>query len=294
MIEVMDSGASGLGLASGLGGLALASIESVDGAALRVSGPAFGTARARLALAPGAYTPRPGDTVLVGRADDRSLYVVGVVRALREVGPSVRASDGTSAAIEDDDGEEVLRLRDPEGRLLVEHRPGDGRSVVHAAGDLAFVAGGDIDLSAAGAVRLRAGTDLEIEGQGDVQIAAVDVDGERASSLSMRGGRMAVETRRLGVKLDRADLSLGEANLVVGTLRTVAKRVKHEARVFELQAERLVEKTGEAWRETEGLAQTRAGRLRLVAAGALQVIGEHTLLKAREGVKIKGEKIYLA
>ena len=281
-------------LASAMGGLTLAKVEAVDGAAIRVSGSSFGTARARLAIAGSAYVPRAGDVVLVGLADDRVHYVVGVVRALREAGPSVCASDGTSARLEDDDGVEVLRLRDPAGRVIVEHRPSEGQSVVHTAGDLAFVADGDLDFAAKGAVRLRAGTDLELEGRGDVCIAASDVDGEEASSFAMRGGRAELKTRRMGVKLDRADLSLGEANLVVGTLRTVAKRVKQEAELFELQASRLVEKTQEAWRETEGLSQTRAGRMRLVATGAMQVIGEHTLLKAREGVKIKGDKIYLA
>jgi len=289
MMEAMDAS-----LASGLGSLALAKIESVDGAALRVSGRSFGASRARLAVAGTNYLPRAGDTVLVGRADDGGLYVVGVVRALREASAGLRASDGTSATLEADDGAEVLRVRDPEGRLLVEHRTADGTTVVQAGGDLALRTDGDLELAAQGAVRVRAGTDLELEGQGDVRIVATDPDGEDASSFAMRGGRSELKTRRLGAKLDRADLSLAEANVVVGTMRTVATRVKQEAEVLEVQASRLVEKTQEAWRETEGLSQTRAGRLRLVAAGALQAIGEHTLLKAREGVKIKGEKIYLA
>lgn len=278
--------------ASPFGALALAKVEALDGAAVRVSGRGFGRASARLALSGGSYGPRVGDSVLVGRADDGGLYVVGVVRALREVA-SVRASDGTVAAIEDDEGREVLRVRDSSGRLLVEHRPEEGRTVVCAAGDLAFRAGGDLDLTAEGAVRVRAGTDLDLEGRGDVRLASTDVEGNVASSLSMREGRTQLRTERLGAELDRADVTVQEANLVVGTLRTVARRVKHEVGLLETRAERIVEKAQESWRETEGLSQTRAGRLRLVARGALQAIGEETLIKAREGVKIKGEKIYL-
>ena len=125
-------------------------------------------------------------------------------------------------------------------------------------------------------------------------MAAQDLDGEEGSALEMRGGRTALRTRRFGARIERADAQLDEGNLVVGTLRTVAQRVKQEVGVIETRAERLVERAKESWRETEGLAQTRAGRLRLVATGALTAMGETALLKAREGVKIKGEKIYLA
>jgi len=281
-------------LGAPLGALALAKVIAVDGLALTVRGASFGTSSARLALIGSGYTPRVGDAVLVGGADDGARYVVGVVRALREVTPSVTASDGTSAALERDDGREVLRLRDGEGRLLLEHRPGEGRTVIHADGDLSLDAEGDLDLSAAGAVRVRAGTDLELDGAGDVRLAARDLAGEIASAVTMREGRTEVRTRRLGARVERVDTQVDEANLVTGTLRTVARRVKHDVEVLETHAGRLVEKANEAWRETEGLSQTKAGRLRLVAEGALTALGETALLKAREGVKIKGEKIYLA
>lgn len=276
---------------SGFTGLTTAKVETVDGAAISVSGPAFGRSSARLAVS--GYDPAPGDGVLVTRADDGVLYVLGVVRALRAA-PVLRASDGTVAALERDGAEEVLRVRDADGHVLVEHRPSEGRCVVRASGDLAFHAGGDLDLDADGAVNIRAGTDLRLEGRGDVRLSAHDHDGDEASALDMRGGRTALRTRRLAAKLERADVQLDESNLVVGTLRTVARHVTQKVERIETTAERLVERTRESWRETEGLSQTRAGRLRLVARGALAAIGETALLKAEEGVKIKGEKIYLA
>ncbi|MBX3269688.1 MAG: DUF3540 domain-containing protein [Sandaracinaceae bacterium] len=289
----MQDATHGLSL-YGLGGLCVARVEAARGAALEVSGPAFGRAAARLAVA-GGYAPEAGDAVLVGRADDGGLYVVGVVRALREASaPAVRAADGTTAALERDGEQEVLRMRDAEGHLLVEHRPSEGRTLIAAPGDLALFAEGDLALDARGAVRVRAGTDLSLDGGGDVRLAARDLDGEEGSSLSLRGGVAALAARRLGAKLGRADAQLDEANLVVGTLRTVAKRVKQQLGALETVAERVVERTKESFRETEGLSQTRAGRLRLVATEALTAIGQTALLKATEGVKIKGDKIYLA
>lgn len=252
-----------------------------------------GGERARVALV--GYAPEPGDRVLSGRAGD-DLYVVGVVRALRAVeSRAVTASDGVRAALEtDDEAREVLRLRDPQGELLLEHRPHDGRTVICAAGDLAIDAGGDLALGARGDVRVSAGGALLLEGAGDVGLRATDLDGEARSAFSMREGRAALFAERLGAEVERADVSVQELNLVARTLRTVADRVRTKAERVEVEAGRVMERARESWRETEGLAQTTAGRLRLVARGALTALGREATLRGRADVKIKGEKIYLA
>ena len=41
------------------------------------------------------------------------------------------------------------------------------------------------------------------------------------------------------------------------------------------------------------LAQTRAGRVRMVAEETFRILGERTLFKARRDMKLKGETIYL-
>ena len=40
--------------------------------------------------------------------------------------------------------------------------------------------------------------------------------------------------------------------------------------------------------------RTRAGRLRLVAEKTVSLLGQRAVMKAREDVKIKGDKVYLA
>lgn len=277
------------------GPIALAKVEGADGASVRVSGPGFGRAAARLAVP--AYAPQAGDAVLVALADDGTRYVVGVVRALRDASAegALMASDGASARLErDEDGREVLALRDADGRILVAHRPELGRTEIHAEGDLVLRAGGDLELDAQGAVRVRAGTDLGLEGRGDVRIASTDLDGAVRSALSMREGQVELSTERLGASVERADVSIRELNVVTRTLRAVAGRVKREVEILETHAGRIVEHARESYRETEGLSQTRAGRLRIVAETSFTTLAEKVLLKASDDVKIKGEKIYLA
>jgi hypothetical protein len=232
------------------GAITTAKILSVgpDGA-LAVEGKAFGRARARAAI-PGGYTPRAGDTVLVAACDDGARWVVGVIAALRGAAPAaVEASDGSRATIEPAGSGEAIRVRDGRGRLLFEHLPAEGRSVVHAPE-------GDLELAAPGKVRITAGEAVE-------------------------------------VKAPRADVEVGEARLSARSLTTAVESALHVVETLEVRAGRVIERARETYREVEDLAQTHAGRLRLVAAGALDLLGRRTQIKAELDLKLKGDKIYL-
>lgn len=261
-----------------------ATVRSARDARVDVESARLGAVSARLAVA-GSYRPRTGDSVLVAVAED-GVYVIGVLRALREPGPEVlEAADGSSAALEQDEEGSVWRLRDERGRLVFEHRP--GRSVVHVQEDLELSAGGDLALSAGGVVRVEAGEQALLTSKGRVALRS---DG---SELLLDGDRARVASTLLETRVERADVHAKDVNVVAGTLRTVAKRVRERADVVERTAGRVVERAREVYREVEGLSQTKAGRLRLVASTAMTLLGQQTLVRAREDVKIKGEKIYL-
>jgi hypothetical protein len=261
--------------------LHVATVEAVRGATVEVRGPAFGRAAARLAV-PG-YRPVAEDQVLVASADG-GRFVVGVLRALR---PVAEASDGTQAAVEEDDaGREVVRLRAPDGTVLVEHRVAEGRTVVSARA-LLLQADRDVEVAAGGDLRLRAAGDVRVSAGREASLEAAE------SGIGFRDDRAELHGGALGARLGRADLQVEEANLVARTVRTVAGRMKREIEILETRAGRVIERAKESWRETEGLSQSKAGRLRLVAEETLTVLGQSTLVKAREDVKVKGEKIHL-
>lgn len=250
------------------GPMVVATVASVDGGRVGVKSDAFGTASARVAIP--HYRPRSGDAVLVASASDGARFVIGVLRALREVPDALVADDGASAAIEADDDGQVLRVRDGSGRLVFEHRP--GRSVVHAPE-------GDLELATEGRLKLSGAQGVHVEGGEELRLGA-------------KRTRLDAEELRVGAERARAELKEGQ--LVVGTLRTVAQRVRTRAEVVERTAGRVVEKAREVYRDTEGVEQTRAGRLRMVAEAAFSVLSEQATVKARDAVKIKGDKIYLA
>jgi len=249
------------------GSIATAIVRSVDGARLGLDSESFGSAAARVALP--HYRPKVGDAVLVISGADGARYVIGVLRALREVADPLVAGDGSRAALERDEDGEALRVRDAGGRLVFEHRP--GRSVVH-------VPEGDLEVSTEGRLSLRGAQGVLVDG---------------GEMLHLAGRRARLDSEELRAKVDHARVEARDAEVVVGTLRTVAKRLRERAETVERTAGRVVLKAKEVYREVEGLEQTRAGRLRLVAQKAFSVLSEQATLKARDDVKIKGDKIYL-
>lgn len=263
-----------------------------DGNRIAVASPSFGRCAARLATL-GDYAPRVGDGVLVASTPDGSRFVIGVLSALRPVSPKAPlvARDGASASLEADpeDGQDVLVVRDARGALLFEHRP--GRSIVSVPHDLELRAEGDLALSAGGRIRMQAAETFTARSDGPVELRSGL--GDEHSALELDGARTALHTNEVAVRAESANVQMKDANLVLGTLRTTVGRIREKAEVVERTAGRIVERARESYREVEGLSQTRAGRVRWVAEQAFSVLGERVTVKAREDVKVKGEKIYL-
>lgn len=214
--------------------------------------------------------PHPGDRLLLAAETEEAFVAIGALttshlHAVADSSPrSCQTCDGARAELEGDDDQRLV-VRDGDGRLLFEYDATRKASIVHApAGDLELRADeGAITLNAAQGIALRGGPAVE-----------VDADALRAS-------------------VDEAELTTAEAALTADVLRTVCRRARHQVDVLETRAGRIIERAKESYRDIETLAQTRAGRLRLVAEKTVHLMGRRTLFKAHEDVKIKGDKIHL-
>ncbi len=60
---------------------------------------------------------------------------------------------------------------------------------------------------------------------------------------------------------------------------------------MELRAGRVVERVRDSFREVEGVAQTRAGRLRMVAKDAFHLLSHRATIKAEDDLALMGEEI---
>jgi len=127
-------------------------------------------------------------------------------------------------------------------------------------------------------VRLPRGS-VRFEADGDLELAATQ-------TVRVEGARIEARARDADVTVDR------------GTLRarrweTVAALAVQTVDVLETRADRVVTRAKNLYQQVEELAQTQAGRVRVVAEGALHLHARRALLKAEEDVKLRGNKIHL-
>ncbi len=189
----------------------------------------------------------------------------------------------------------VVRVRDRGGRLVFEFDPETGRAVLHvAAGDLTLsVPAGAVTVQARDGVRVATEGRVELTGAEGVSLTAPAGFGVPGSSVVLDARGAAVATHRLDARAQVAELNVGEGRVVARSLHTAVEHARQVAGVVELQANRVIERAKNAYREVEDLAQTRAGRIRVVALNTFHLLGKRTYLKAEEDMKIRGEKIHL-
>lgn len=239
---------------------------------------------AQIAL-PGYDDPREGDRVLALTDDSGATWVVGVIRAPR---PSSLIDEALSEP-------SPVLVHDRRGRLLFEYDPEAERAVLH-------VPEGDLELSVPeGALRMRARDGIAMETSGDLSLRGgrrVELEASRdtgpASRIAMQPGELTLVGSVITAAADRAELLASRIGVKAHQLESHVDRLRSVAKVIDVRAGRIVERAKDTYREVSGLSQTRAGRLKLVAQKAAQLVGENTLLKARDRMKVKGERIHLA
>lgn len=230
------------------------------------------------------YAPRVDDRALVFTDGSGARWIIGVMNAPR---PSSLLEEALESP-------PVTRVEDKRGRLLFEYDPETDRAVLHAAV-------GDLELSVpAGALRIEARDGVTVETPADVRIRAereLEITSEKAgrsSRLRLQPGEMSVTSAVVTAAATRAEVLAEKVGVSARHLESHVERARYVAQVVDVRAGRIVERAVDVYREVERLSQTRAGRLKLVARKAAQLVGENTLVKARDRMKVKGERIHLA
>ncbi|HHH27339.1 MAG TPA: DUF3540 domain-containing protein [Polyangiaceae bacterium] len=219
---------------------------------------------------------RAGDRLLVARGRSGA-WALSVLSAIRPV--ALVASDGVEARLERD----RILIRDAEGRLLFEHRADEGVSVIHAPH-------GDLRLSApAGNIELEALKDVKIRGRRQVSLGR---DDDNSLLFDRTGAHL--RTRLFEASAAVARLVFVDTSFGAASVTSAVQTVKQTVGLLQTTAARIVTNSTTSFTEVEQLAQTRVGRLRQIARGSAQFIAKTMLVKAKEDVSIKGDKIHLA
>jgi len=234
-------------------------------ASFRLAGSARSLA-ARVAVQ--GYSAAVGDRVVVCAGEADEAYVIGVLVSSRPAA-LVRLKDGVNASVDGD----ALVLRDADGSMLARYDAADGSLEISAPR-------GDLKLkSLAGRVSIdgAAGVDLSsAKSSVGVTEAGVRV---KAPAVNLRAEQTEVRTERAGVE--------------VGVFAGRGEKVSWVVERYELQARRLVERAQTAWRDVEGLLQTRAGRVRTLVKESLQMLAERTHIASKQDTSVDGKRVLL-
>jgi len=117
------------------------------------------------------------------------------------------------------------------------------------------------------------------------------------ADLHLRAGRRVKIEAEEGVEIRSGESTVaiepGRVRVLAGRVETEARRLIQTVGELETNARQIFERARESFREVEDLAQTKAGRLRLVAKDTLRMLGREAIIKAREDMKLRGKHIYL-
>lgn len=192
---------------------------------------------------------------------------------------NIAVRDGTCAVEWSEDVEgSCVRLVDGVGNAIVEYRPGEGTCRI-VAGRVELRAQGDLELAAERRVRIR--------GERGVEIASGQ------SRVALEPEQLELRSERIAAKASRLEWSAALVRVVGEHVETEAKRLAQRVGELDTTARKIVERARDTFREAEGLAQTRAGRMRLVAEGTLWALAHRAMWKAEENVTVRGKRIYL-
>lgn len=209
---------------------------------------------------------------------------------------SLRTRSGAWAEVhEDDGGNETLRLCAPDGAVLFEYDGSAGRGVLRVpAGDLRLEAPrGNIELLSGQAVRCLAAGSIDLQSATSASVSVQGGADKPRAGLRLGPSEAALAAERLHVGAKEAELELETARLRGRRLSAAIERADLLCERVESEVGTLVERAAEVYRQVSGLHQLRAGRLRSLVEGALQMRAGHVKLEAEEEVFIDGEQIHL-
>lgn len=246
--------------------VAAATVTGASERGVELRSPELGEVLARLAIA-GDYAPRAGDRVLVVLDAAGQAYVIGVLRALRAAEPE------TIGGLEIERDGERTRLTLASGDL--ELSAAAGRVVVRGAHGVDIASDREVAITGASA-------SLASVQDGTVE-SGVRFDG---SSAELRAGLLATRAAHLHTVAE-------EVTLIAARMDAHLERLRQRASQLETEAEEIVERAKTSYREIEDLAQTRAGRLRLVARSTMHALAQRVKMKAESIFAIDGDSIHL-
>lgn len=251
---------------------------------------------ARLAI-PLFHKLASGDDVLVAEGNNDNFFVLGVLNKNSEnsdPAPKMIVADGTFASINSSENGQKLGVYSNNNELIFEYDPDTKKARIFSdAEDMVFDApNGNIKFNAAGNIHLK-GHQVELSGRSGIGLSVGQVFEKIRSGISLKPGKIDVASQEVKISAQRASLFLDEARNNIKAVVSKIGSAKMIVDKLETTASSIIEKTKNSYRTTENLSQVKAGRMRMLIQKTFHLGSRSSIIKAKEDVKVKGEKIHL-
>jgi hypothetical protein len=238
-----------------------------------------------------------GDEVLVAEDNAGSFYIIGVLGQKDEYVQPLKqmiVTDGTFASVSTSENGQTLCVYSNDNELMFEYDPDTKKSRIFSnAENVVFDAPkGNIELNAAGNIHLK-GHQVELSGRSGIGLSVGQMFEKVRSAVLLKPGKIDVSSQELKVSARRAIMFFEEAR---NNIKTVVSKIGSARLIvdkLETTASSIIEKTKNAYRTTENLNQVKAGRMRMLIHSTFHLGSRSSIIKAKEDVKVKGEKIHL-
>jgi hypothetical protein len=133
-----------------------------------------------------------------------------------------------------------------------------------------------------------------VDGRAEIHAPSGDVTVAAERDLVLRGERVRIEAdEKLDVSAPEGDIAVSRVRFVAEHLATAVAAAAHRVEHYELEAERVVERARDAFRDVRGLFEARIGRSRTVVRESRTVHAERNAIVSERETTIDGERILI-
>lgn len=235
------------------------------------------------------------DELLVIEDNSGNFFVIGDLtqNGFYQSPAKTVVSDGTYASINADENN-TLGIYSNKDKLLFEYDPETKKAKIYSDADnVVFEAvKGNLEFKAAGNIHLN-GHQVDVSGKAGIGLTVGKKYEKSRSGLALKPGKIDVSSQEVKVSARRAGFFIEEVKNNIKTLVSKIGSVRLVVDKLETTASSIIEKAKNTYRTTENLNQVKAGRMRMLIDRTFHIGSKTTVIKAKDDVKVKGEKIHL-
>ncbi len=240
--------------------------------------------------------PSVGDKVLLAGENLDECYIIALLESEKTQRKSkLTGRQGGSAEIVRQNGQDCIRVRDKNDRILFEYNADTGKGMLAMPlGDLVLHApNGNIDLISGKALRCLAHDTISVGSARQVQLSVSADPDKQPSHLILEQDQTSLSGHSLKIAGEQGSFCIQEAKYEGQKLSATVAQAKLIFDRLETMAVRCIERVRDVFRYVEKLSHLKTGRMRTLVDEDYNLQSGRATITTKEDVKIRGKRIHL-